>query len=186
MMSHRPTAAPLAEDDFAALLAGGDFWSTAEADRAAELVTDSASFRALWRLLSHPDPLVRVRAGDAAEKACRTHQDVIGDASPDRLMNGGPGLGLHATPFAAKLTLGPDQAARLMRRIEDTVLNNPITFIRIEALRSAFALAADNRRLQPRARALAKDAQNGPCQILAARARDLLAGGNGLADAAAA
>lgn len=172
---------PAVQGDLANLLSGGDFWSTAEADRVAALVTDSVTFSALWRLLAHPDPLVRVRAGDAAEKACRTRQELIGDASPDRLMNGGPGIGLHRVPFAAQLTLSADQAARLMRRLEDTVLNNPSTFIRVEALRSAFALAADNRRLQPRARALAKDAQNSPSETLAARARDLLAGGDGLA-----
>lgn len=180
MIGHHRFPEPAAEGEFAALLSGGDFWSTAEADRVAAMITDTAAFGALWRLLAHPDPLVRVRAGDAAEKACRIRQELIGDASTDRLMNGGPALGLHPIPFAAQLTLTADEAARLMRRLEDTVLNNPSSFIRVEALRSAFALAADNRRLQPRARALAKDAQNGPCPILAARARDLLAGGDGL------
>lgn len=182
MIGRHDFPGPAAGGGFAALLSGKS-WSTAEADRVAAMVTDAAAFGALWRLLAHPDPLVRVRAGDAAERACRIRQELIRDASTERLMNGGPALGLHRMPFAAQLTLTADDAARLMRRLEDTVLNNPSSFMRVEALRSAFALAADNRRLQPRARALAKDAQKCSCPILAARARDLLAGGDGLGEA---
>lgn len=180
MINHHRMSEPAFRTDFAAILRGGDFWSTAESDRVADLVSGPEHFATLWSLLAHTDPLVRVRAGDAAEKASRTRPDLVGNASTERVMGAGPGLGLHRVPFAAGLTLSADQAARLMRRLEDTVLNNPSTFIRVEALRSAFALAAENRRLQPRARALAKDVQNSPSSILAERARDLLVGGDGL------
>jgi hypothetical protein len=168
--------------DYAPVLAEGTFWSTAEVQRIAALITDADAFGALWRLLAHPDPLVRVHAGSAAELVSRTQPELLVNASADRLMNGGPELGLHRTPFAAQLALDPDQSARLMRRLEDAVLNHPSTFIRVEALRSAFAMAAENRRYLPRVRALAKDAQKTPCPTLAARARSLLAGGDGLTD----
>lgn len=171
-----------APTDYSALLAEGTFWSTAEVQRIMALVTSADAFGALWKLLAHPDPIVRVHAGSAAEMVSREHPELVVDASPDRVMNGGPGLGLHLTPFSARLALDADQSARLMRRLEDAVLNHPSTFIRIEALRSAFALAAEKRRYLPRVRALAKDAQKTPCPTLAARARSLLAGGDGLTD----
>ena len=162
-------------------LTGGDDRSFGLADHAAALATEPDTFAALWALLRHDDVAVCMRAADAAEKATRDRPDLLQPYKDDLihpvLEDATPELSWHLLPMAARLTLNTDEAARLMRRLEDAVLNNPNELVRAEALGAAFSLAARHRRLGVRARALAKHAQCGPSPALAARARNLLTGG---------
>ena len=162
-------------------LTGGDDRSLGVADHAAALATEPDTFAALWALLRHDDVAVRGRAADAAEKATRERPDLLQPYKSDLihpvLEDGTPELSWHLLPMAARLELNAHEAARLMRRLEDAVLNNPNEIVRAEALAAAFGLAARHRRMLPRARDLAKHAICCGSPALAARARNLLTGG---------
>lgn len=167
------------DDAFLHMLSGPDRNSMTGADQVAALATEPASFANLWSLIAHADPLVRIRAADAAEKASRDRPELLQDAKAalldGSLEDGSHELTWHLLPMAARLDLSPDEAARLMRRLEDAVINSPSHVVQAEALSAAYALATRHRRLQPRARLLAKDAQSSHSAALAARARQLLA-----------
>lgn len=162
-------------------LTGGDDRSSGGADDAAALATEPDTFAALWALLRHDDVAVRNRAADAAEKATRERPELLKPYKCDLihpvLEDGTPELSWHLLPMAARLDLDSTEAARLMRRLQDAVLNNPDEIVRAEALAAAFALAARHRRMLPRARDLARHAQCCGSPALAARARNLVAGG---------
>lgn len=146
-------------------------------DLAASSGTPEA-FANLWPLIAHADPLVRLRAVGVAERASRQRAELLQPHKQDlldgRLEDGSPELTWHLLPMAVRLALTADEAARLMRRLEDAVLNHPSHLVQAEALGAAFDLANAHRRLQPRARSLAKDAMAGPSRALAARACELL------------
>lgn len=150
-----------------------------KADAVAEQASDHHSFADLWSLLRHGDPLVRMRAADAADKASRLSAHLLiphrGDLLSGELDGGSSDLTWHLLPMAARLPLSEDEAARLMRRCEYVTLNHPSHTVQAEALSAAFALAGQHRRLRPRFRALARDAIAGGSKAVAARARKLLA-----------
>lgn len=176
MTSRQDSDAAASSADFAVLLSGAD--CNSRIDQVIAMIDGPAAFAKLWSLLAHADPLVRLRAADAADKASRNRPELLASSRPDlALTSHGDEAGEHAcqiVPFASRLALSADEAARLMRRLEDTMLNHPSDFIRTEALRAAFALAAEHRRLQPRARALAKDAKNSSGPELALLGHSLL------------
>jgi hypothetical protein len=61
-----------------ALLGGGDRRSIGQSDRVAEMVSDDAKlFPELIAGLWSEDPLVRMRAADAAEKVTREHRELL-------------------------------------------------------------------------------------------------------------
>jgi len=165
---------------FTELLSGGDRRSSAAADAVAVLATEPAAFADLWPLLAHPDPLVRMRAADAAEKASRDRPTLLAPFADDllsgRLEDGSQELTWHLLPMTARLPLEPEQEGRLMRRCEDAVLNHPSHIVQAEALSAAFTLAARDRRHVARVRSLARTALKSPSKALAARARRLLDG----------
>ena len=162
-------------------LTGGDDRSIGTADHAAALATEPDTFAALWTMLRHDDVEVRMRAAEAAEKATRDRPDLLQPYKEDLihpiLADATPELSWHLLPMASRLELSAHEAARLMRRLQDAVLNNPYEIVRAQALAAAFGLASSHRRMLPRARDLAKHAQCCGSPALAARARSLLAGG---------
>jgi hypothetical protein len=166
------------DEPFVDLLSGADRRSIAQTDRVAALATEPASFASLWALLRHADPLVRMRAADAAEKASRARPELLQGSKTalldGSLEDGSHELTWHLLPMAARLDLSFDEASRLMRRLEDAAINDPSHVVQAEALGAAFTLAGRHRRLQNRARLLAKDALASPSEALAARARQLL------------
>jgi hypothetical protein len=165
---------------FTEMLTGGDRRSAGAADQVAAMAAEPGAFADLWPLLSHPDPVVRMRAADAAEKASRARPELVAQFADDlmtgRLEDGSPELTWHLLPMAARLPLQPEQTGRLMRRCEEAVLNHPSHIVQAEALSAAFRLAADDRRMLARVRNLAREAAKSPSQALAARARALLGG----------
>lgn len=160
------------------MLSGGDRRSTAGADAVAELAGEPDAFADLWPLLAHPDPLVRMRAAEAAAKVTRERPALLAPFADDllsgRLEDEARELTWNLLPMAAQLALEADQAARLMRRCEDAVLNHPNHVVQAEALSAAFTLAERDRRLVARVRCLAREAARSPSHALAARARQLL------------
>lgn len=122
MIDHHEYIAPSAE--YASILSDGDRRSS---DRVALMIQDADSFASLWALLADPNPVIRLRAADAADKATRAHPELLATVRADLL---GPDdhdrLG-EVAPFAARLALTGEEASRLMRRLEDCVLNSPST-----------------------------------------------------------
>ena len=163
-------------------LNGGEGRSPAEAaDNSAALAPLPDTFAALWALLRHHDSAVRLRAVDAAEKASRTEPALLQPYKDDLIQpileDGAPELSCHLLIMATRLDLNADEAARLMRRLEDAVFNNACDLVRAEALSGAFSVASRHRRLAIRARDLAKGVASRASGELAERARQLLSGG---------
>ena len=162
-------------------LPGGADRSFGAGAQAAAPATEPDTFAALWALLRDDDVAVRMRAVVAAEKVTRDRPDLLQPYKDDLihpvLEDGTPELSPHLLPMAARLELSSAETARLMRRLQDAVLNNPNEIVRAEALAAAFGIAARHRRMLPRARDLAKHVQCCGSAALAARARNLLAGG---------
>jgi hypothetical protein len=74
------------EIDFTQLLAGGDRRSIGRSEEAVELVLESPHlFSALVDAMLAPNPVVRMRAADAAEKASAIHPELL-QADKDRLL----------------------------------------------------------------------------------------------------
>lgn len=159
-------------------LTGGDCRPIEASEQAAILATEPDAFAALWAQLRHDDVAVRMCAADATEKISRLRPELLQPYKDDLIHpvvdDCMPELCWHQLAMAARLELGADEAARLMRRLEDAVLNSASEIVQAEALAAAFSLAARHRRMLPRARDLAKHAQAGPSPALAARARNLL------------
>lgn len=162
------------------MLSGGAPGSAASTDAAAALAVEPEAFADLWPLLAHPDPLVRMRAAEAAAKASRERPTLLAPFADDllsgHLEESSQDLTPHLLLMAARLPLVPEQEARLMRRCEDAVLNHPSHIVQAEALSAAFTLAARDRRHVARVRSLARTALKGSSAPLAARARRLLDG----------
>jgi hypothetical protein len=149
------------------------------ADRA-PLPADADSFAVVWADLGHEDSQVHLRAADAIERASRDRPELLQPYKNDLIhpvLDGKSGFCWHLVAVSARLELDSDEAARLMRRLEDAVFNDPSGEVQAEALVTAFALAARHRRLALRARDLAKHALNHTAPAVADRARRLLAGG---------
>jgi len=159
-------------------LNGGDDRSTEAGDRA-ELPTDADSFAVVWAQIGHSDHAVHRRAAHIVEKVSRERPDLIEpykNALIHPVLEGTTELCPQLVAVSARLDLNDDEAARLMRRLEDAVLNHPSDGVQSEALAAAFTLAARNRRLALRARELAKHALIAHAPEVAERARELLRG----------
>jgi hypothetical protein len=165
---------------FTDVSSGSDRDSTRAADRASASAAESGAFADLWLLLSHSDPEVRRRAVAGASKAGREDPALLALLAAQLLS--GPAeaaseeLAWQLLPVAARLALPAEQAARLMRRCEDAVLNHPSHVVQAEALSAAFTIADRDRRHVARVRSLARTALRSPSAALAARARQLLGG----------
>lgn len=130
------------------------------ADQAAALAVDPENFAVLWPLLRHPQPLVRMQAAIAAEQASRACPDLLASYRAELLGccldDCAPEVGRRFLTMAVRLDLDADEAARLMRRLEDAVINHCDPDVRADAVDAACALAAVHRRLLLRARTLVK------------------------------
>lgn len=75
------------EIDFTQLLAGGDRRSIGCSEEAAQIVLESPNlFSALFDAMLAPDPGIRMRAADAAEKASAARPELL-QTEKDRLLN---------------------------------------------------------------------------------------------------
>ena len=154
----------------------GDARSNEAADRAA-LPADADAFALVWTQIGHSDPAVHLRAADTVERVSRERPDLLEPYKNTLIhpvLDGTAELCRHLVAVAARLDLNDDETARLMRRLEDAVLNHPSESVQTASLDAAFSLAVRNRRLALRARDLAKHALIAHSPAVAARARELL------------
>lgn len=159
-------------------LTGGPDRANDAADRA-PLPADADAFAVVWAQIGHADHAVHRRAAHIVEEVTRERPDLLEPykkALIHPVLEGTAELCPQLVAVAARLDLNDDEAARLMRRLEDAVLNHPSEGVQTASLDAAFTLAARNRRLALRARDLAKHAVSAHSPAVAARASELLRG----------
>jgi hypothetical protein len=161
------------------LLEGGDRRSTGRADEAAEAVlADGSRAGELWALIEDRDPLVRMRAADALEKASRSrpelllpHKQALLDG---RLDDGTPEVRWHLFAMAARLPLSGAEAERLMFCLDAALHEDSSRIVKVMALQAAADLAAAHPPLRRRFAAMLDFARSSPWPAVAARARKLM------------
>ncbi len=129
------------------MLRGGDRRSIGQTDAVVASVK-RAPERAeeLRHLLAHDDPIIRMRAADAAEKLSRDDPSFIGPCKKlllDRTLDDGTAeVRWHLIPMMARLRLGADQAEDLMAYFAACFHDDPSRIVRVTALQAAGDLAA--------------------------------------------
>src|SRR5690606_19897772 len=133
-------------------LAGTDRRSTGRADEvAAEIAGDQALFDEVFAAILFDDPVVRMRAADAVEKASRQH--------PERLLPHKEALlgavaeiqqqevRWHLAQMLPRLPLDPSERDGAVATL-DGVLHATSTIVRVDALEALAALARVNAELE--------------------------------------
>ena len=167
--------------DLADRLSGGDRRSIGAADAvAADVVQAPDRFTELWALVSHGDPLVRMRAADAAEKVTRGHPCLLlpwRDALLDgRLDDGTAEVRWHLLAMSERLLAQGrvDDARSRIRAVLDRHEYPPVrrrSASLATALQAAADLAARTPGLGERFAALLAAAAASDAPSLRARAR---------------
>lgn len=161
------------------LLAGGDRRSIGRANEAVTAVEcDPARFEELWSCLRHEDPVVRMRAGDAREKATRKDAKALqphkSELLSDALDDGTVEVRWHLLTMASRLTLRAAETSQLMRRLSERLQSDRGRIVRVAALQSAFELAERYPALQADMRQMLDYASASESASLRARARLLI------------
>jgi hypothetical protein len=161
------------------LLEGGDRRSTARADDAAAIArADDAGAAELWILIADADPLVRMRAADALEKASRARPDLLlrhkAALLADRFDDGSAELRWHLLAMAARLPLAEDEIPPLLARLDRSLRDDPGRIVKVMALQAAADIAARHRQARPAFDAMLDFARRSSSPAVAARARKLM------------
>jgi HEAT repeat protein len=160
------------------LLTGGDRRSIGGAGKAAAMVRKSPQlFRELIAGLWSPDPLVRMRAADAAEKATRTSGAALRPFKKEL-------LGLlnetmekevrwHLAQLVPRLPLNANDRARAVAAFED-YLKDPSSIVKTFALQGLADLARHDPGLRPGVIEILEQAARAGTPAMKARSRKLL------------
>lgn len=159
-------------------LAGTDRRSIGLADEVAEeIATNQALFDEVFNAIGFEDPVIRMRAADAVEKASRKrperlspHKDTLLESLPEVDQKE---VRWHLAQMLPRLPLNPSERQRAVTIVE-SFLNDKSTIVRVNALQALVDLACDDADLKARAeRHLVNALENGrPAEK--ARARKLL------------
>lgn len=161
-------------------LAGTDRRSTGRADEvAAEIAGDQALFDEVFAAIFLDDPVVRMRAADAVEKASRSH--------PERLLPHKEALlgamdeiqqqevRWHLAQMLPRLPLDPSEHERAFSILEG-FLHDKSTIVRVNALEALAVLARGYDELEAKVLRLLTTAFESGAPAEKARARKLLRG----------
>jgi hypothetical protein len=165
----------------AARLAGGDRRSIGAATAIAEEVkAEPQRFPLVWRLLRHQDPLVRMRAADALEKASRQMPEQLLPFKTDLLSrcleDGTPELHWHLLAMSARLSLDRHEAATLIGQCHDVLITDESRLLRVAALQAAYDLANEHPEFTRTLDEMLDVAARSDIPSLRARARKLRSG----------
>jgi hypothetical protein len=149
-----------------------------EADHvAAIIVDDPEKFAAAVQAITDNDPVMRMRAADAVEKASRRRPELL---LPHRLALLGPILALeqqevrwHVLQMLPRLPLSQSERKSVFAFAE-SCLGSHGRIVAAEALSALFALAGDKPSLRSRCLKHAEDALDAPSPALRSRAKKLL------------
>ncbi len=160
------------------LLRGGDRRSIGKADQIAKLIlSESKRFAELLKCLCVEDPIVRMRAADAAEKITVTHPELLKSHKQELLglLDKAEQIELrwHLALMVPRLTLsGPEKAraaAALQRYLEDRS-----SIVKTFALQGLADLARQDASLRESVRRSLEESLRAGTAAMKARARKLL------------
>ena len=166
-------------DEFASLLSGGNRRSTGKADLVANLViSNPGRFEELWICLGHIDPIVRMRAADALEKATRRDATVLqahkDEILSERLDDGTSEVRWHLVVLSSRLQLGIQEARKVFARLHHFVETDNSKIVRVMALQAAADLGKRHPALKKDVNEMIRIAKASGFPSLQARARKLL------------
>src|SRR5208283_4610830 len=164
--------------DILALLEGGDRRTIGRSDQVAAIVSsDPELFPALIRGLWSADPLVRMRAADAAEKLTRKRRELLQPYRKELLglMNETPQQELrwHLAVMIPRLALNARERQRAISSL-NTYLEDRSSIVKTFALQGLADLAQDEPGIQPRVLEILRQATRNGTAAMKARSRKLL------------
>ena len=159
-------------------LAGGDRRSIGAADQVArEICRDQALFDEVFGALYSDDPVLRMRAADAVEKASRRHPERL---HPHKHALLGELAGIeqqevrwHRAQMLPRLPLDDAEKARAVEILESFLVDKS-TIVRVNSLEALVRLAQGDAALEARVRRRLTDALEKGRPAEKARARKLL------------
>jgi len=160
------------------LLSGGDRRSIGQADRVAAMVSNEAKlFPELIAGLRSSDPLVRMRAADAAEKVTRKHSELLQPYKRELLglmaEAGEQELRWHLAVMVPRLALTMKERRAAMSLLED-YLEDGSSIVKTFALQGMADLAEAEAGLRPRVLKTLREATRKGTPAMKARSRKLL------------
>lgn len=159
-------------------LAGTDRRSTGRADEVAEeIATDQALFDEVFAAIFFDDPVIRMRAADAVEKASRSHPERL-IPHKEALLGAVAGIQQqevrwHLAQMLSRIPLEPAEHQRAVTILEG-FLHDKSTIVRVNALEALAALARGNAELEARVFGLLTEVLESGAPAEKARARKLL------------
>lgn len=159
-------------------LIGGDRRSTGRADEVAEqIAADQRLFDEVFQAIYSDDPVLRMRAADAVEKASRQYPERLHphkDALLDSLSNiDQHEVRWHTAQMLPRLPLETEEKPRAVD-IARSFLRDKSTIVRVNALEALSELACGDNKLEGEVRRLLLDAVENGAPAEKARARKLL------------
>jgi hypothetical protein len=160
-------------------LRGGDRRSIGRANEIVKMVEEQPSLLPeLVEEIWSPDPVIAMRAADAAEKLSRTHahglhgfkKEFLGLAEETQQQE----LCWHLAAMLPRLQLSPSEQRRAVV-ILTQYLDDKSSIVKTFALQGLFDLSLRDRALRPRVEELLRSAQRAGTAAMRARSRKLLA-----------
>jgi hypothetical protein len=160
------------------LLEGGDRRTIGRADQVAALVSrDPGLFPKLIAGLWSADPLVRMRAADAAEKVTREHQELLAPHKKELLGLLGEAqeqeLRWHLAVMVPRLRLGAKEREAVMSSL-NRYLEDRSSIVRTFALQGLADLAQHAAAIRPKVVEILREATRSGTPAMKARSRKLL------------
>ena len=169
----------MTDEELRQVLLGGDMRSIGAADAvSSEIAREPSLVAPAVALMSDRDPLVRMRASDAVEKASRRRPDLLQPHKPfllrlfDRCDQ--QEVQWHLLQLLPRLELTPEERVDVLSRAKERLASRS-RIVAAEALSALFALSAHDPALRAAAVETARALPETAAPSLRARARRLLA-----------
>lgn len=160
-------------------LRGGDRRSTGRAEEvAADVLDDPVLFDVVFDGMAVGDPVVRMRAADAVEKATAERPELLGPAHRERLIDEFAGVDQqevrwHVAQLLPRLELDDSDVDRAVEILEG-FLDDDSRIVRVNAMQALADLALAHPRLRGPVRGRIEDAMEEGSPAVRARGRKLL------------
>ena len=161
-------------------LRGGDRRSIGRAGEvAADVLADPSLFDVVFDGMAVEDPVVRMRAADAVEKATAERPELLDASHRERLLGDFAGIDQaevrwHVAQLLPRLDLDDRDVDRAVERLSG-FLDDESRIVRVNAMQALADLALAQPRLREPVRGLIEDAMEEGAPAVQARGRKLLA-----------
>jgi hypothetical protein len=161
-----------------ALLGGGDRRSIGRADQVVQMVSkNQALFAELMNGLCSQEPLIRMRAADAAEKITRTHPDWVNRYKRKLLELMGETqqqeLRWHLAAIVPRLQLNSQERQLVVSSLK-SYLDDHSSIVKTSALQALVDLTPDDASIRPEVIKILRKAAQAGTPAMKARSRKLL------------